>query len=79
MNAHRTKMQQFLLTICHAPMSQYIVFLYPPSSSGNPQTIWKYDVLYHLISGHSNNGILPENPGELLVKIFIHRTEEEAL
>jgi hypothetical protein len=50
-----------------------------PSFSGNPQTIWKYKALYHLISEHSNNGIIPEIPGELLVEIFIHRAEEEAL
>ena len=53
--------------------------LCPQLFSGNPQTIWKYNALYHLISEHSNNGILPEIPGELLVKIFIHRAEEEAL
>jgi hypothetical protein len=33
-----------------------------------------------LISEHwANNGIIPEIPGELLVKMFIHRVEEEAL
>ena len=53
--------------------------LCPPSFSGNPQTIWKYNALYHLISEHSNNGIIPEIPGELLVKMFIHKAEEEAL
>src|SRR6202050_569783 len=53
--------------------------LCPPSFSGNPQTIWKYNALYHLISEHSNNGIIPEIPGELLVKMFIHRAEEEVL
>jgi hypothetical protein len=41
-----------------------------------PQTIWKYNALYHL---HSNGGILPEIPGELLVKMFIHKKEEQAL
>ena len=51
----------------------------PPLFSGNPQTIWKYNALYHLISEHSNNGIIPEIPGELLVKMFIHKAEEEAL
>ena len=48
------------------------------SFSGNPQTIWKYNALYHLISEHSSNGIIPEIPGELLV-MFIHKAEEEAL
>jgi len=51
----------------------------PLSFSGNPQTIWKYNALYHLISEHSSNGIIPEIPGELLVKMFIHKAEEEAL
>ena len=43
--------------------------LCPTSVSGNQQTIWKYNALYHLITEHSNNGILPEIPGELLVGI----------
>ena len=33
----------------------------------------------HLITEHSNSGILPEIPGELLVKMFIHKKEEQAL
>jgi hypothetical protein len=41
--------------------------------------IWKYNALYHLIAEHSNGGILPEIPGELLVKIFIHKKGEQAL
>src|ERR1700728_3850554 len=45
-----------------------------PSFSGNPQTIWKYNAVYHLISEHSNNGVIPEIPGELML---IHKTEEE--
>ena len=47
--------------------------------SGDQQTIWKYNALYHLIAEHSNGGILPEIPGELLVKMFIHKKEEQAL
>jgi hypothetical protein len=53
--------------------------IFPPSFSGNPQTIWKYNALYHLISEHSNSGIFPEIPGELLVKMFIDKAEEKAL
>src|ERR1700683_3522840 len=49
------------------------------SFTGNPQTIWEYNALYHLISEHSSDGIIPEIPGELLVKMFIHRAEEEVL
>ena len=52
--------------------------LCPSSVSGNPQTIWKYNALHHLITEHSNNGIAPEIPGELLVKMFIHKHEEQA-
>ena len=32
-----------------------------------------------MISEHSSNGIIPEIPGELLAKMFIHKAEEEAL
>ena len=53
--------------------------LCPKSVSGNPQTIWKYNALYYFITEHSNNGIIPEIPGELLVKVFIHKHEEQAL
>jgi hypothetical protein len=53
--------------------------LFPPLISWNPQTFWKYKALYHLISEHFNNGIIPEIPRELLVKMFIHKAEERAL
>src|ERR1700691_3845036 len=51
----------------------------PPSFSGNPQTIWKYNALYYLISEHSNFCVIPEISGELLVNMFIQKAEEEAL
>ena len=35
--------------------------------------------MYHLITEHCNDGIVPEIPGELLVNIFIHKQEENAL
>ena len=41
--------------------------------------MWEYNALYHLISEYSSDGIIPEIPGELLVKMFIHRAEEEVL
>jgi hypothetical protein len=50
--------------------------LCPTSVSGNPQTIWKYDALYHLITEHSNDDIAPEIPEGLLVKMFIHKKEQ---
>jgi len=51
----------------------------PLSFSGNPQTIWKYNALYHLISEHSNNGIIPEIPGELLFSHASRATVNRAL
>src|SRR6202142_1748172 len=53
--------------------------LCPLSFTGNPQAMWEYNALYHLISEYSSDGIIPEIPGELLVKMFIHRAEEEVL
>ena len=52
--------------------------LCPTAISGDPQTIWKYNALYHLISEHSTGGP-PLIPGELLVQIFITKEEERAL
>jgi hypothetical protein len=50
-----------------------------PAISGNPQTIWKYNSVYHLISEHSNGNIPPAIPGQLLVQIFISKGAEKAL
>jgi hypothetical protein len=73
-------MLQFPLKICHAPTSQYIVLFAPCHSQGTHRPSGNmYNALYHLISKHSSNGIIPEFPGELLVKMFIHKAEEEAL
>ena len=60
-------------------MSQYIVSFSPPLFSGNPQTIWKYNALYYLISEHSNFCVIPEISGELLVNMFIQKAEEELI
>jgi hypothetical protein len=49
----------------------------PNAASGDPQTIWKYNALYHLISEHSTGDTPPTISGQLLVQIFI--TKEEAL
>ena len=76
MNTCSIKMQQFLPTMGHAPISWYTCPLCPYIIPRNTQTIWKYNALYHLISEHSNNDIIPEIPGELLVKIFFHKAEE---
>lgn len=54
--------------------------LCPISVSGDHQTIWKYNALYHLASEHSNeNNSPPSIPGELLVQIFISKAEEKGL
>ena len=73
-------MLQPLPMLCHAQMCQFTV-LYAPhlSQEVNKLAIWKYNALYHLIAEHSNGGILPEIPGELLVKMFIHTKEEQAV
>jgi hypothetical protein len=42
-------------------------------------TIWKYNVLYHLISEHSSGNTPPSIPGQLLVQMFITKEEERAL
>jgi hypothetical protein len=45
----------------------------------DPPTIWKYNALYHIISEHSSGSTPPSIPGQLLVKIFITKEEEQAL
>ena len=59
-------------------MSQYIVPFAPHHSQGTHRPSGN-NALYHLISEHSNNGIIPEIPGELLVKMCIHKAEKGAL
>jgi len=46
------------------------------SVSGQPQTIWKYNALYHLIHEHSIGDTSPPIPGQLLDQIFITKEEE---
>lgn len=53
--------------------------LCPTSVSGQPQTIWKYNAMYHLIHEHSIGDTSPPIPGQLLVQIFITKEEERAL
>jgi hypothetical protein len=56
----------------HCPLCPTAVF-------GDPPTIWKYNVLYHLISEHSSGSTPPSIPGQLLVQMFITKEEERAL
>jgi hypothetical protein len=53
--------------------------LCPPTSSGSPQTIWKYDAANHFIIEHSNSDHSPSIPGELLVQIVIRKAEEKTM
>src|SRR6266852_4283340 len=53
--------------------------LCPNAVSGDPQTIWKYNALYHLISEYSNGDTPPTISGQLLVQMFITKEEEQAL
>ena len=57
--------------------------LCPPTLSGEPRTIWKYNALSHLICEHPepipgipNTYKLPKIPGQLLVDMFTSQKEE---
>jgi hypothetical protein len=59
--------------------------LCPPSSEGEPQTIWKYNALMHIIVDHQqmdpdipNLCIFPEVPFSMQVNMHISRVEEAA-
>ena len=51
----------------------------PTSVSRQPQTIWKYNAMYHLIHEHSIGDTSLPIPGQFLVQIFITKEEERAL
>jgi hypothetical protein len=55
--------------------------LCPPNRvSGEPQTIWKYNAMYHIITENSlEDNILPPIPPEFMVELFIRQSEEDAL
>jgi hypothetical protein len=53
--------------------------LCPTSVSRQPQTIWKYNAMYHLTQEHSIGGTSPPIPGQFLIQIFISKEEEKAL
>ena len=44
-----------------------------------PQTIWKYNALFHLASEHSTGTTPPLITGQLLVDIFVSKEEEKVL
>jgi hypothetical protein len=58
----------------------------PPSLSGNLKTIWKYNVVNHLLTHHAEvdptqpcKYLAPEIPGQLLVDMFITKQEERLM
>ena len=60
--------------------------LCPKSVSGEPQTIWKYNAVNHLLTNHSTEDpqqpgkyLAPKIPGSLMVNMFIRMTEERMM
>jgi len=51
----------------------------PSSVSKAPQTIWKYNALFHLTSEHATDSTPPKIPRQLLADMHITREEEKAL
>ncbi|KAJ7279506.1 hypothetical protein C8J57DRAFT_1175396 [Mycena rebaudengoi] len=48
--------------------------------SGEPPTIWKYNAMFHIIAEHSlQENSLPPIPPAFMAKLFIRRSEEDAL
>jgi hypothetical protein len=47
--------------------------LVPPTVSKSPQTIWKYNALFHLTSEHVIDSTPPEIPRQLLADMHITR------
>ncbi|KAJ7661525.1 hypothetical protein DFH06DRAFT_1089043 [Mycena polygramma] len=48
--------------------------------SGNPQTVWKYNAINHIIAEHSlHQNFFPQLPPTFMVEIFIRKEEESAL
>ena len=68
----------------HSPCTNVTIHcpLCLPALSGQPQTIWKYNVMYHLAENHVNistSDTLPKILGELLVDAFISLEEERLM
>jgi hypothetical protein len=60
--------------------------LCPKSVSGEPQMIWKYNTVNHLLTNHSTEDLqqpgkylAPKIPGSLMVDMFIRMTEEQMM
>src|ERR1700727_1522679 len=54
---------------------------WPSSTSGSkaPQTIWKYNALFHLTSEHATDSTPPKMLRQLLADMHIRKEEEKAL
>jgi hypothetical protein len=50
----------------------------PTSVSKAPQTIWKYNYLFHLTIEHATGSTPPQIPRQLLVDMHIRKEEEKA-
>lgn len=51
--------------------------LCPAATSGVPKTIWKYNVVHHLLTDHElDDGTLAPIPGRLLMDMYITKKEE---
>ena len=70
----------------HAPCTNVPIHcpLCPPSVSRDPQTIWKYNAINHLLISHSDEDPTqtgkykaPAIPGELMMDMFVTRQEEQ--
>ena len=77
---HHSKMNYKAASVSskHAPCTNIPIqcSFCPPTSSGSPQTIWKYNAVNHFIIEHSNSASIP---GELLVQMVIRKAEEKAM
>jgi hypothetical protein len=78
-----TVAQGVVLTTTIDPQTKRHRPLCPPTLSGEPRTIWKYNTLSHLICEHpepipgiTNTYKLPSIPGQLFVDMFTTQKEE---
>lgn len=54
--------------------------LCPPSPSGNPVTIWKYNAIVHLHTHHlTKENCLPDLPPAFMIDMHISKAEESAM
>ena len=51
----------------------------PTSVLNTPQTIWKYNALFHLISEHATGFTSPKIPRQLMADMHITKEEKKAL